>query len=683
MADDPEHEGHGGAKTTMDGEESADECEAKLKAFNERADKPSIRNDPKSLVHAIDAFLTTSSTAERWWKKHRSKATFIELWTDCKAAVTAAAGDLNKVKNAERKATDAMLASFMEGAQKAFVTDRKDMQPSNLEELTMVAGGTPRQYLRAIEVSIERACPSKTAFEFLEIVLKGFAADKELQSLMEREKDKLQTTIHQYNRILEGREQAAQDIKDLHKEENDRHAAEIAHQDLFGGVVKAAMSERQCVFAQLARLFIEGGDGAQARYEALESERRTSRGKEKQPPTQEGKGRGKGKPEGDSLKEVTGALTKKLEQCKFGNAEWEEEACDYGPNHEGHIRRNCTRGYSKLKKIWEALKPKPRATAAAATRTAAGEEDTPRTYTKREGDWECTACGFATNFASRATCFRCSKPKGASAAVATPAGDTTAGGGTAATATASKVAELEKELRVARARAEALAAVAAQEPEEEDAPKRGTVKLAMAATALPTLNGQPMPASYQPAVNPPTAEPNATLGTKQSGIKHQETLVSVEVPKLGELSITLRRQADPEGNEEIDVEAIATEVAKALKAERNRSKEGRGVLRFQQDQVAVQLGSEVVAAKKGIYDTGCDILIITCELLSRFAEKTERWVKEKWVQFDLDGVGGINEEAWIIPSTCRAQVLLAPGTSKETAVQATVVVETSRKSRLD
>ncbi|XRB11695.1 hypothetical protein RI054_03g15280 [Pseudoscourfieldia marina] len=91
-------------------------------------------------------------------------------------------------------------------------------------------------------------------------------------------------------------------------------------------------------------------------------------------------------------------------------------------------------------------------------------------------------------------------------------------------------------------------------------------------------------------------------------------------------------------------------------------------------EVAVQLGSEVVAAKKGIYDTGCDILIITCELLSRFAEKTERWVKEKWVQFDLDGVGGINEEAWIIPSTCRAQVLLAPGTSKETAVQTTVVV---------
>ncbi|XRB20159.1 hypothetical protein RI054_23g100060 [Pseudoscourfieldia marina] len=172
----------------------------------------------------------------------------------------------------------------------------------------------------------------------------------------------------------------------------------------------------------------------------------------------------------------------------------------------------------------------------------------------------------------------------------------------------------------------------------------------MAATALPTLNGQPMPASYQPAINPPTAEPNATLGTKQSGIKHQETLVSVEVPKLGELSITLRRQADPEGNEEIDVEAIATEVAKALKAERNRSKEGRGVLRFQQDQVAVQLGSEVVAAKRGIYDTGCDILIITCELLSRFAEKTERWVKEKWVQFDLDGVGGINEEAWRCPS---------------------------------
>ena len=83
MADDTEHEVHGGAKATMDGEESADECEAKLKAFNERADKPSIRNDPKSLVHAIDAFLATSSTAERWWKKHRSKAAFIKLWTDC------------------------------------------------------------------------------------------------------------------------------------------------------------------------------------------------------------------------------------------------------------------------------------------------------------------------------------------------------------------------------------------------------------------------------------------------------------------------------------------------------------------------------------------------------------------------------------------------------------------------
>ncbi|XRB03239.1 hypothetical protein NFJ02_17g25930 [Pycnococcus provasolii] len=48
----------------------------------------------------------------------------------------------------------------------------------------------------------------------------------------------------------------------------------------------------------------------------------------------------------------------------------------------------------------------------------------------------------------------------------------------------------------------------------------------------------------------------------------------------------------------------------------------------------------MVSIESGIYDTGCDITVVTRTVISRLQEKTARWIEHNWTRFDLNGVGG-------------------------------------------
>ena len=89
--------------------------------------------------------------------------------------------------------------------------------------------------------------------------------------------------------------------------------------------------------------------------------------------------------------------------------------------------------------------------------------------------------------------------------------------------------------------------------------------------------------------------------------------------------------------EDSELSVIAAQVAKALKAELSRRKSGTSVQRFRPGQLALQLGDDVVGITSGIYDTGCDITVITRSVVSRLQEKTARWIENNWTKFDLNG----------------------------------------------
>ena len=45
----------------------------------------------------------------------------------------------------------------------------------------------------------------------------------------------------------------------------------------------------------------------------------------------------------------------------------------------------------------------------------------------------------------------------------------------------------------------------------------------------------------------------------------------------------------------------------------------------------------MVSIESGIYDTGCDITVVTRTVISRLQEKTARWIEHNWTRFDLNG----------------------------------------------
>ncbi|XRB11205.1 hypothetical protein RI054_02g10200 [Pseudoscourfieldia marina] len=374
-----------------------------------------------------------------------------------------------------------------------------------------------------------------------------------------------------------------------------------------------------------------------------------------------------------------------MEECKFGDDVWEDAPCDYAPRHQGHVRRKCS-GYGALRKMVAGVKPTGVAAVGAAPGAgryqsggAGNAENTPGTGTgiqRREGDWDCAACGFAGNFAFRETCFRCRAAKGSSG------GGAHAGLGSNANVDAgstTKDAEGDKEAKERR-RSQIAAVTQQLEALAAEVKKTGEgFNAQLAAEAMHVAAA--MPTSFEPLEVAEEMEPEGkTSATKRAkptneGMGKSVRLTGCQVPGRGVLE--LRWTAESEESAEApmskeELQELQRAVGRAMKAMQGSPE--YGVQRFGCDQVAIGIGSAVVHARAAIYDTGCDTLVITSELLDRFDARVRNWIRKHWRPFIMNGVGGEDKHAFVVSRRMGASAVLAPGSVNETVVESMLVV---------
>ncbi|XRB24972.1 hypothetical protein RI054_41g148280 [Pseudoscourfieldia marina] len=370
------------------------------------------------------------------------------------------------------------------------------------------------------------------------------------------------------------------------------------------------------MYVALAQVLLTEGDNAANRqWEALQNKRASGGNTSKKGEKSTSKD-GKRPMAEQEVGDLHKALKRRLEECKFGDDVWEDAPCDYAPRHQGHVRRKCS-GYGALRKMVAGVKPTAsrRGARPGAGRYQSGgagnAENTPGTGTgiqRREGDWDRAACGFAGNFAFRETCFRCRAAKGSSG------GGAHAGLGSNANVDAgstTKDAEGDKEAK--ERRRSQIAALAAE---------------AMHVAAA-------MPTSFEPLEVAEEMEPEGkTSATKRAkptneGMGKSVRLTGCQVPGKGVLE--LRWTAESEESAEApmskeELQELQRAVGRAMKAMQGSPE--YGVQRFGCDQVAIGIGSAVVHARAAIYDTGCDTLVITSELLDRFDARVRNWIRK-------------------------------------------------------
>ena len=167
----------------LNGNEGYDEADGKLKAFNQRCDSYSVIRRPQTFVHAVESFLKTGSVAANWWHGYRTSPEFLKSFEELEVKLQATPRPSKEDASVlEREAAQAMRALFMAKATAEFVTSRQDLQPSTLMMIKMTS--TPKQFQQDLEASIRTACPSLSAFEYAEHVLKGMETEKELHRLL-------------------------------------------------------------------------------------------------------------------------------------------------------------------------------------------------------------------------------------------------------------------------------------------------------------------------------------------------------------------------------------------------------------------------------------------------------------------------------------------------------------------
>ncbi|XRB23311.1 hypothetical protein RI054_34g131630 [Pseudoscourfieldia marina] len=221
----------------------------------------------RNAVHAVESFLKTGSIAANWWHNYRTTAEFLKPWEELVVKLQAKPSQ-EEAKQLEREAAQEMRALFIAKATVEFVTSRQDLQPSTLQEVTMT--DTPKQFQQDLEASIRCACPSMSAFEFADHVLKGMEPMKELHRLMQQELDRMHAELHVANKALEGKSAPEAAATALETMERERVATETKHKALFGGKVEAALTLRQCQYVCITRRILTSGKScAQKLYEAL------------------------------------------------------------------------------------------------------------------------------------------------------------------------------------------------------------------------------------------------------------------------------------------------------------------------------------------------------------------------------------------------------------------------------
>ncbi|XRB11608.1 hypothetical protein RI054_03g14410 [Pseudoscourfieldia marina] len=292
-----------------------------------------------------------------------------------------------------------------------------------------------------------------------------------------------------------------------HGKDGDRAKAEEKYAELFGGVVKPGMTERQAMYVALAQVLLTEGDNAANRqWEALQNKRASG-----------------------------GNTSKKGEKStsKDGKRPMAEQECS---------------GYGALRKMVGGVKPTGVAAVGAAPGAgryqsggAGNAENTPGTGTgiqRREGDWDRGACGFAGNFAFRETCFRCRAAKGSSG------GGAHAGLGSNANVDAgstTKDAEGDKEAKERR-RSQIAAVTQQLEALAAEVKKTGEgFNAQLAAEAMHVAAA--MPTSFEPLEVAEEMEPEGkTSATKRAkptneGMGKSVRLTGCQVPGRGVLEL--------------------------------------------------------------------------------------------------------------------------------------------------